>query len=176
MPDRHDGPPPARPQPTRDVAAWSDAPLRDVVDHLLATYHRPLEAELPRLVALAEGIEADLGDQGPAPFGELVETLRALAQSLLDHMLKEEQILFPLIERGEGAQAEGPIRVMGMEHEAAADHLARLRQLTGGYEVPEAACRSWRGLWQGLANLDADLQVHIRFEDEVLFPRALAEP
>ncbi len=158
-----------------DDRDWTDAPLPDLVDHILARFHRPLEAELPRLVALAQKVNRRHGPKDPPRFAAILETVETLHHELVDHMLKEERILFPLVTTGQGARAEMPIRVMGMEHEEATAHLEGLRELTGGYVVPEAACRSWRALWEGLAELDADLQAHIELEDEVLFPRALSE-
>jgi regulator of cell morphogenesis and NO signaling len=89
-------------------------------------------------------------------------------------MMKEEQILFPMIERGEGAFAEGPVAVMREEHESAGEALARLRELTNDYTVPPRACNTWRALWHGLAAMEESLHQHIHLENNVLFPRALA--
>lgn len=153
---------------------WSDAPLPELVDHVIARFHRPLDAELPRLQALAEKVHRVHRDKDPARFDAILETLSTLHMDLMEHMGKEERILFPLVAGGGGAGAEMPIRVMGMEHQEATALVERLRELTSNYTVPAQACRSWRGLWEGLAELDADLERHIRLEDEVLFPRALA--
>ena len=89
-------------------------------------------------------------------------------------MAKEEQILFPLILQGRGAMAGGPIAVMEHEHQSAGDALERLRELTGGYQVPAAACNTWRALWHGLAALESEMHQHIHLENNILFPRALA--
>lgn len=168
----------ARPDPSppdSDDRDWTDAPLEDLVDHVVTRFHRPLEAELPRLETLAEAVRKAHGAKDPGRFDDLVDTVAALHGELVDHMAKEERILFPLLAAGRGADAEMPIRVMTMEHESAARTLERLRSLTGDYTVPPDACRRWRALWEGLANLESELQMHIRLEDEVLFPRALGE-
>lgn len=165
----------AAPEPEPDGDRdWTGAPLPELVDHVLARYHRPLDAELPRLQALAEKVHRVHRDKDPERFDAILETVSSLHADLVDHMGKEERVLFPLIAGGGGAGAAMPIQVMGMEHEQATGLVERLRELTDGYAVPEQACRSWRGLWEGLAELDADLERHIRLEDEVLFPRALA--
>jgi regulator of cell morphogenesis and NO signaling len=52
--------------------------------------------------------------------------------------------------------------------------LDRLRELTGGYTVPEGVGATWRALWDGLRALDHGLREHMRVEDEVLFPRVTA--
>jgi regulator of cell morphogenesis and NO signaling len=106
--------------------------------------------------------------------GGILDTLLALKAELESHMLKEEQILFPMIRQGQGARAVAPVSVMEHEHESAGSALRRLRELTGGYEVPEGACNTWRALWFGLAELETSLHQHIHLENNILFPRALA--
>jgi iron-sulfur cluster repair protein YtfE (RIC family) len=71
--------------------------------------------------------------------------------------------------------AEGPISVMEEEHTAVAMALRELRKLTDDYQVPEAACNTWRALWHGLAALEESFHQHIHLENNILFPRALAE-
>lgn len=48
-----------------------------------------------------------------------------------------------------------------------------MRRLTDRYQPPAGACNSWRALYQGLAELDEKLHVHIHLENNILFPRAL---
>jgi regulator of cell morphogenesis and NO signaling len=60
------------------------------------------------------------------------------------------------------------------EHEDAGRALDELRRLTGGYQPPTGACTTFRGLYHGLAELEADLHRHILLENNVLFPRATA--
>ena len=158
-----------------DVTAqrWDEAPLNDLVEHILATFHRPLDEELPRLEAMARKVHKVHGEKAPEMFAELVSVYVALKAELEQHMAKEEQILFPMIQQGHGSMADGPISVMEHEHENAGAALARLRDLTNGYEVPAEACNTWRALWHGLAALEEALHQHIHLENNVLFPRAL---
>lgn len=162
------------PTPTPDATGrdWNDAPLADVVDHILTHFHRPLESMLERLGGLMGKVLEAHGDADPHGSGPLAATLASLDADLRDHMGKEEQILFPMILAGNGPGAEMPMQVMEAEHRAAEGLLERLRELTRGYTVPEAACPTRRALIEGLGDLDADLQAHIAIEDEVLFPRA----
>ena len=89
-------------------------------------------------------------------------------------MLKEEQILFPLLQQGLGAQAGGPIAVMRFEHEQHAEALAQLAALTRDITPPDNACNTWRALYTGLQELRDDLMQHIHLENNVLFQRAQA--
>ena len=61
-----------------------------------------------------------------------------------------------------------------LEHEQAGELLARLRQVTAGYAVPEDGCASYRALYTRLEHLEADTHVHIHKENNVLFPTAVA--
>lgn len=152
---------------------WDEAPLDDVITHILETYHRPLDEEMPRLMAMADKVLEVHRDKAPETLPELVSVYGALKSELEEHMAKEEQILFPMIQRGQGAMADGPIAVMQQEHDSAATALRRLRELTNDYTVPDEACNTWRALWHGLKALEESLHRHIHLENNVLFPRAL---
>ncbi len=154
---------------------WDEAPLPDLIHHILVTYHASLREELPRLREMAAKVVRVHGDKDPERFRELLAVYEGLKAELDDHMMKEEMILFPMIREGNGAMAFGPVSVMEMEHASAATALRRLRELTRGYEVPAEACNTWRALWHGLAALETDLHRHIHLENNILFPRALAE-
>ena len=152
---------------------WDKEPLTDLIDHILATYHRPLDEELPRLEFMVHKVYNVHGDKNPEMFSELRQVYLALISELKAHMMKEEQILFPMIKRGDGGMANGPINVMLQDHDSAGNALKRIRELTNNYQVPEEACNTWRALWYGLEALEEALHQHIHLENNILFPRAL---
>ncbi len=49
-----------------------------------------------------------------------------------------------------------------------------IRDACSDFAVPDGADASHRNLFNGLANLEADLLQHIRLENDVLFPGATA--
>ena len=161
----------AAPSATED--RWDQAPLNDLVEHILAAYHKPLAEELPRLETMARKVVEVHRDKQPERLPEMLSVYLGLKAELEVHMAKEEQVLFPLIKRGQGAMAGGPVSVMEHEHDSAGRALKRLRELTDGYQVPEEACNTWRALWHGLAALEEALHQHIHLENNILFPRAL---
>jgi regulator of cell morphogenesis and NO signaling len=103
----------------------------------------------------------------------LATRVLALASDLDPHLIKEEQVLFPMIRAGHGASAGDPIAGMEMEHEAVGGMLRRLRELTDDYRIPEGACNTWRALWVGLEALEHDLHDHIHLENNILHTRVL---
>ncbi len=152
---------------------WDEAPLEDLIKHILVTYHEPLREELPRLEAMASRVAQVHGEKMPDVLPQLAEVVTGLRTELEQHMMKEEQILFPLVIQGETQMIGCPIEVMEHEHESAGKALRRLRELTSDFQVPEGACNTWRALWHGLEALEKDLHHHIHLENNILFPRAL---
>jgi len=157
------------------IERWDQKPLTELIDHILDVYHVELKEELPRLEAMARKVLEVHGPKDPKMFSELLSTFLALKGDLDPHMMKEEQILFPMIRSGAGAMAAPPIRVMRSEHDTAGALLRRVRELTHDFVVPVEACATWRGLWQGLERLEQSLHEHIHLENNILFPRALGE-
>ncbi|MFC3684686.1 iron-sulfur cluster repair protein YtfE [Hydrogenophaga luteola] len=140
-----------------------------LIDHILTRYHAVHREQLPELVRMARRVEAVHRDHPDAPHG-LAEHLELMEVELLEHMEKEEQVLFPAIEDG-GAGLEGPITVMRDEHTGHGEHLERLAALTHDHTPPQGACNTWRALYAGTAQLTNDLISHIHLENNVLFTR-----
>lgn len=149
------------------------APLPDVIDHILKVHHVPLREEFMRLHDLALAVVRAHGEDDPRHAMVLAQ-LDELIDELLEHMQKEEQVLFPWIRSGKGHLAGGPISVMHMEHERCGEQLAELQRLTDTFTPPPGACNKHRALFAGLAELDTDLRLHMHKENTALFPRALA--
>jgi len=154
---------------------WDEEPIPALIEHILGTYHAPHKEELPRLEAMARKVNQVHGAKDPQRLQALEDTVIALRADLEQHMMKEEQILFPMIASGRGGMAGGPISVMEMEHDEAGAMLRRLRELTEDYQVPDGACNTWRALWVGLEDLERALHEHIHLENNILFPLALSE-
>lgn len=153
---------------------WTDAPLDELIDHILTTYHEPLREELPRLQSMAHKVLRVHGDSDPEMLNALNSVLDDLVTELYAHMLKEERILFPMIKQGRGAMAATPVSVMEHEHESAGNALHQMRELTNDYDPPEWACTTYRALFSGLSDLEEALHEHIHLENNILFPRATA--
>tara|TARA_B110001454_G_C12713836_1_gene431780 strand:+ start:741 stop:1172 length:432 start_codon:yes stop_codon:yes gene_type:complete len=140
--------------------------LTELTEHLESTHHVYLKKTLPRLVALMDKVHQAHSPRHPelTRLQTVVENLRA---DLEPHLLKEEQILSPLIRQLEAAQ--GPIRVMRSEHDGAGDLLKEMRTLTNVYVVPKDGCQSFQLLYEGLKELEEDTHIHIHKENNILF-------
>jgi regulator of cell morphogenesis and NO signaling len=151
-------------------ADWRKASAERLIEHLLQRYHEVHRQQLPELIRLAARVEQVHGSRAECPRG-LTDLLIAMQQELESHMQKEEQILFPMIIRGGGLMAGGPISVMRYEHDQHGDALERLLELSHGLQLPEHACNTWRALYRGLEELHDDLMQHIHLENNILFLR-----
>ena len=171
----------AQPPQTEPVADTAVMALTELADHIEQTHHAYLRSEFSRLNELTSKMASVHGDQNPR-LHQVSETCRALIAELSDHMMKEEQILFPLVRQLDASDTAptfhcgslaNPIHQMESEHSQAGAALERLRELTDGFTPPDGACNSYRAMLNAIAHLERDLHLHIHKENNVLFPRAL---
>ncbi len=141
-----------------------------IVAFILRRYHSVHRQELPALIDLAGKVESAQAGHPQAP-KSLAKHLQRIAEALEVHMQIEEHVLFPMLESGGPPMVSHPIGAMRADHDDHTYNLAVLTELTGGFRPPEDACTSWFLLYDGLAKLTADINEHIRIENEVLFPR-----
>ena len=170
-------------RPSAEPDEWVSMDAVELVHHLERTHHPYLVNAFTRLTELMDRV-LDAHGTRHDELNEVSEVLRELRLDLEPHLVKEEQILFPMIRQLCGSQVaptfhcgslQNPIGVMELEHDRAGELLARLRVLTSDYEVPSDACASYRALYTGLAELEADTHLHIHKENNVLFPAVIEE-
>lgn len=157
---------------------WAEFAPAELVDHIEAVHHRYLWDEMPRLDALYEKVRDVHGERHP----ELVTGASVFAMVRADlepHMQKEEVVLFPMIRQLAVAEQapefhcgriSNPITMMMMEHERTGALLVELRAAADDYRIPGDACASYRALYEGLAQMEADVHLHIHKENNLLFP------
>lgn len=161
-----------------DLAAMS---MTELADHIEQTHHIFLRSELPRLDKVTEEV-ASVHGKMDSRLPLFRETFRMLVSELSAHMMKEEQILFPMVRQLDASETTpafhcgslaNPIQQMELEHSQAETMLEKLHELTDGYSAPEWACDTYRGMLDALARFEQDMHLHIHKENNVLFPRAL---
>jgi regulator of cell morphogenesis and NO signaling len=172
--------PPADNPLDRDVTRWTADQL---VNHILTTHHAYIRSSLPTIGRYLSKLVEGYGRRHP----ELVRIAASFDQvgrDLLQHMMKEERVLFPYIRElaaGEGGAhapspfgtVENPIRMMEREHRDAGDEVQVIRELTNGYTPPADACTTYRVCFAELAVFERDLHRHVHLENNVLFPKAV---
>lgn len=153
-------------RPSTEPAPLEPAAL---IDHILTRFHAVHRQQLPELIRMARRVEAVHRDHPEVPAG-LADLLEQAEQELLDHMEKEEQVLFPIMKAGGNPMVIYPIRMMRTEHTSHGAMLEQLLSRAHDARPPEGACNTWRALYAGVAQLADDLIAHIHLENNVLFP------
>jgi regulator of cell morphogenesis and NO signaling len=164
---------------------WALEPLETICNHIVTTHHAYVRAELPRLEVLAQKVVSRHGNARPE-LEQIQQLIQSLGPDLLQHLAKEEMVLFPYITNLERNLAScgphplgcfgavrNPIRMMIAEHDAAGQTIAQIRLLSNGFTPPDWACPTYRGFYQTLAEFEKDLHQHVHLENNILFPRAI---
>ncbi len=142
----------------------------EMIDHILTRYHAVHREQLPELIRMARRVEAVHREHPDVPTG-LAEHLEAIEAEMLEHMAKEENILFPMLKAGGRGMAVHPIGVMREEHTSHGEQLDRLMAMTHDATPPQGACNTWRALYAGVNQFSDDLIAHIHLENNQLFPQ-----
>ena len=167
---------PTESEATVDCSAMT---LSELVEHIEQVHHPFLQSELPRLEGLVQKVSEVHGESHPQ-FRELVLVFETLKAELLQHMQKEEQVLFPFVRELDNARTlpsfhcgsvANPIGVMEYEHDNAGRALAHMAELTGNYQPADDLCATHYALMVGLRHFQADLHLHIHKENNILFSK-----
>lgn len=165
---------------TEERTDWSKATMAELVDHIVEVHHGYLREALPRLEFLVDKVASAHGDRHPELL-RLREVFDSLRPDLEAHLREEEEVLFPMCRQLEGADispdlrdraVSEPTRAMLREHEDVGKVLARIRELAADFEPPADACNTYRAMFDGLAEFEADLHLHIHEENNILFSKA----
>ncbi|MDY6322076.1 MAG: iron-sulfur cluster repair di-iron protein [Succinivibrio sp.] len=156
-------------------------------DYVLKIHHRGIRREGPEIVKLSQKVVAAHGENHP----ELSQVAAIFSQSLEaleEHLTKEDMVLYPYLYRLFEAAVKGqriepfhcgsvahPIQVMMDDHSEEGLRHEQIRTLTRDYAVPDDACGSYRLLMEKLKKFRADLHEHIHLENNIIFPRAIAD-
>jgi regulator of cell morphogenesis and NO signaling len=156
---------------------WRGEPLGRLVDHIINTHHTYVQRELPQISELTTKVLRVHG----ANHGELTKVHRlfhTLKMELEQHLIKEEEVLFPLIKKYEQNPSKEILDRISKqvieteeEHDAAGDIIKELREITDQYAVPQDACTTFGLTYRKLVDFEADLFQHIHLENNILFKR-----
>jgi regulator of cell morphogenesis and NO signaling len=127
-----------RTAPSHDAAIPKGA--SELITYIIERFHNGYRRDMPSLVVLARKVESVHGDHPEAPKG-LADFLDEVAESLDEHMQKEERILFSMLKGGGHPTVSRLIAMMRLEHDDHASNLDNILALTNGLKVPERRLR-----------------------------------
>jgi regulator of cell morphogenesis and NO signaling len=168
------------------LSACETWPLSELIRHIVARHHTWLRAELPEIEQLIHQAIASEGRTLSGSFLEIERLFRQFRRETENHLKKEEAVLFPLIEELEARAAAGlpperqsfglmrnPVQFMMEDHELADRLLEKMKELAGEDGATHEATAARRAVLKRLKAVTEDLAIHVRLEDEILFPRAI---
>ncbi|HII4428133.1 TPA: iron-sulfur cluster repair di-iron protein [Clostridium perfringens] len=157
---------------------WREKSSEELISHIVETHHGETFRLLKEIDPLMVKVFRVHFSHGPELLMKVHSLFGKLKCELEEHLLKEENILFPLMikydqakDKEEKKEIEEDIRIIVNEHEAAGDILKELAEVTDDYKVPEWGCISFKLLYDYLHDLEKDLFIHIHKENNILFPR-----
>jgi regulator of cell morphogenesis and NO signaling len=149
-----------------DGTDWSQSSIDELIDHLLRTHHPYLFAELGRLEVLLQ--------HQPIPTAVMNDFLH-WSDDLRQHMVQEEQTLFPLCRALEAGildhdDAERELHGMYRGHSDAESLVVEMCDHIGALDDRDPVNAE---IQRTLRDIVADLHQHIEIEDGMLLPAAL---
>lgn len=157
---------------------WREKSSEELISHIVETHHGETFRLLKEIDPLMVKVFRVHFSHDPELLMKVHSLFGKLKCELEEHLLKEENILFPLMikydkanDEKEKKEIEEDIRIIVNEHEAAGDILKELAEVTDDYKVPEWGCISFKLLYDYLHDLEKDLFIHIHKENNILFAR-----
>ncbi|WP_221364741.1 iron-sulfur cluster repair di-iron protein [Clostridium perfringens] len=157
---------------------WREKSSEELISHIVEIHHGETFRLLKEIDPLMVKVFRVHFSHDPELLMKVHSLFGKLKCELEEHLLKEENILFPLMikydkakDEKEKKEIEEDIRIIVNEHEAAGDILKELAEVTDDYKVPEWGCISFKLLYDYLHDLEKDLFIHIHKENNILFPR-----
>lgn len=159
-----------------DVEVWTKSDSTTIIDHVINHYHRTSEEELSLLSPYVTKVSRVHGDSHPELL-KVHELFYEFKKELLEHMAKEEEVVFPLIRQLADGTVENREEAINMivelekEHDHAGEILRQIRAVTSDYTLPLDACGTYRLVYKRLEDLEGLTFMHVHLENNILFPR-----
>lgn len=159
--------------------------IPQIIDHIRQYHHAYVREKRQTLPMLAKKVSSTHAERHPE-LSEVSQLTENLFDELEIHMRKEEEVLFPTILALVSHEENGtplpqmrfqsiaqPIATMERDHSQTGGELFDLQRITNGFEAPEDGCTSYKELYDGLKDMQANTFEHVHLENNILFPRAL---
>ncbi len=165
---------------------FEEWPVDFLIDYVIHVHHSYLKKVLRPLSSSLKSFSQ--GHQNKYPYiMKVTDSFESLVDELEEHIQKEEAAIFPYLKQMHSAHSRKEpygnlfVRTLSkpyhktieLEHKRIAAYLKELRELTNDYHFTPSVCTNHQVLYHKLKELDADLVVHMRLENNVLFPKAM---
>jgi len=160
---------------------FTEMTAEELIAHILVHHHYYVKQIVPQIQQHLAKLKEKHADKFEW-INTGVETFNLLQQELLQHMQKEEMVLFPRIKNVEESYKENkatiknilaPISMMESEHTEAGELMEKLKTITNNYTPAETACTTHRITLMELKEFEENLHQHVHLENNILFPKAI---
>ncbi len=158
---------------------YKDWDLGFLCDYIANTHHKTVLKLLPQLTAYTQKISDVHGSHHPELI-EIAEIFSEVNTELLEHLKKEEDVLFPAIKdvlKTNSSKSHeiilSEIERMKGEHEFAGGAIDKINVLSKNYKLPDDACNTYQVTFKLLEEFEDDLHIHVHLENNILYPKAL---
>jgi regulator of cell morphogenesis and NO signaling len=155
---------------------WRKEKPSVIIKHLLQTHHEFTKKQLREIDTLLFKVLKVHFQHHSEELLKVHKLFGSLKTELEEHLIKEEEHLFPLIEKFEITKDDSVlseihqvIKDTESEHDAAGNIIKELENITRDFNAPEGACTSFKLAYTKIHDLEKDLFIHIYLENSVLF-------
>ena len=169
----------------KDSLKFDEWELDFLVDYIINNHHHYIRTITPMVSDLAAKVVSAHG-KNHSELIKISEIFSGLSKELNQHLMKEEQILFPYIkilvsvklnntkfELPYFSSVANPIKMMEAEHTSAGDEMNEIRELSKNYQIPQDACNTFKVFYKELKEFEEDLHKHVYLENNILFPKSI---
>lgn len=161
---------------------WRTAKYSDIIDYIVNNHHAFLKKELPATEKLVSKIlKVHFIDSGQV-LTKVHKLFSQLKTELEMHLIKEEEVLFPMIKEYEKSPSDELLdkivkEIIGTEgeHDEAGNILKELREVTNQYEMPSTGCNTFDLTYKKLEEIESDTFRHIHLENNIMHERLRKE-
>jgi regulator of cell morphogenesis and NO signaling len=161
-------------------------PIDLVIEYLKHSHYIFIKQKLPYIARLVES----LGTQNKE-YSNIITDLKFVfplfVEDFIHHIYEEEDTLFTyisLLNRALNNKQFNPavlyyqmekhsIQNFAVEHEVHDDVMKGMRNITGGYKIPEGSGLLLKVVYSELQAFEEALMTHAKIENEILFPKSL---
>ncbi|WP_130807874.1 iron-sulfur cluster repair di-iron protein [Senegalia massiliensis] len=157
---------------------FKEKTMGEQIDYIVNKHHTFMKEEMPITQELLSKILKVHYVSHGTELSKLHKLFNSLKAEIEEHLIKEEELLFPMIKQYEkDPTEENRIKALKVleetesEHEAAGDILKEMRKITDGFKVPEDGCNTYIITFEKIEAIEKDLFEHIHLENNILFER-----
>ena len=156
--------------------------LNELITHIVEIHHNYLKSAIPILKNhISKIVEVHAGKH--SELYKISELFTVLEKDILDHLDKEEKVLYPyindLVSKSKNKakdfthplnKIKAKVKELEGEHEAVGVIIDSIHKITERYKIPYDACNTFRLIFK---ELEDDLRIHIVKENQILHPKAI---